>query len=233
MAETRLWRWLQKWRERRGLAPGAQPSPLTWRNQVFLHVGCGQASKAQTTPGFQGDDWQEIRLDIDPSTQPDLLASMLDMHLIGDGAVDAIYSSHNIEHLYPHEVAIALSEFLRVLKPNGFLVLTCPDLQSVCQAVAANRLLEPLYISAAGPIGPLDILYGHRQQIAQGKTYMAHRTGFTLSSLCADLTSAGFASVIGQQLAERFELWLLASKCPRSETELQALAEQHWPAGHP
>ena len=99
MAETRLWRWLQKWRERRGLAPGAQPSPLTWRNQVFLHVGCGQASKAQTTPGFQGDDWQEIRLDIDPFAQPDLLASMLDMHLIGDGAVDAIYSSHNIEPL--------------------------------------------------------------------------------------------------------------------------------------
>lgn len=231
MAENWLWRWLAHWHRKSGLMPGNHSMPLLPDGPVFLHVGCGQASQAETTPGFQGDDWHEIRLDIDPAAKPDLLASMLDMHMLADGTVDAIFSSHNIEHLFSHEVAQALAEFLRVLKPNGFLVLTCPDLQSVCQAVAANRLLEPLYLSEAGPIAPIDILYGHRPQIAQGKTYMAHRTGFTLGSLCADLTHAGFASVIGQQRAERYELWLLASKSCRPDSEMQTLAAQHWPAG--
>ena len=38
-------------------------------------------------------------------------------------SVDAILSSQNIEHLYPHEVALALKEFLRVLRPDGFAVI--------------------------------------------------------------------------------------------------------------
>jgi len=45
---------------------------------------------------------------------------MLDMPAVADGSVDAIYSSHNIEHLYPDEIPVALKEFLRVLKPEGF-----------------------------------------------------------------------------------------------------------------
>ena len=97
--------------------------------------------------------------------------------------MQAIFSSHNIEHIYPHEVNVALKEFLRVLTPDGFVVLTCPDLQSVCEAVANNKLLEPLYVSPAGPISPIDILYGHRGFIAQGNHFMAHRCGFTSSSL--------------------------------------------------
>ena len=43
-------------------------------------------------------------------------------------SVDAVFSSHNIEHLYPHEVPLALKEFMRVLKPDGFVLMTCPDL---------------------------------------------------------------------------------------------------------
>ena len=33
----------------------------------FLHVGCGQANKADTTKGFNTDAWQEVRFDIDPA----------------------------------------------------------------------------------------------------------------------------------------------------------------------
>jgi hypothetical protein len=32
----------------------------------FLHVGCGSATKARTTAGFNNDAWQEVRFDIDP-----------------------------------------------------------------------------------------------------------------------------------------------------------------------
>jgi hypothetical protein len=53
---------------------------------------------------------------------------------------------------------LVLKEFLRVLSTDGFVVLTCPDLQSVCEHVARDRLLEPLYVSPSGPIAPLDVL---------------------------------------------------------------------------
>ena len=111
----------------------------------FLHVGCGPKRKAQTTKGFNTQEWTEIRLDIDPSAQPDVIGTMTDMSAVASESVDAIYSSHNIEHLYPHEVPLAFAEFLRVLKPDGFFVVTCPDLQSVCKLIAEDKVTEPAY----------------------------------------------------------------------------------------
>ena len=61
----------------------------------------------------------------------------------------------------------------RVLDESGVLVLTCPDLQSVAQLVADDKLLEPAYHAPAGPIAPLDILYGHRPAMAAGNLFMA------------------------------------------------------------
>ena len=55
---------------------------------------------------------------------------MTNISSVSSESLDAVFSSHNIENLYPHEVPVALSEFLRVLKPDGFVVITCPDLQS-------------------------------------------------------------------------------------------------------
>ena len=178
----------------------------------FLHVGCGGQRQEDTLPIFNDGNWDEIRLDIDPAAQPDFLGSMTDLSALAEASVDAIYSSHNIEHLYPHEVSIALREFLRVLRADGFMVVTCPDLQSVCSLVAQNRLTETIYVSPAGPIAPLDILYGHRKAIEQGQTGMAHRGGFTRDSLVAALQCAGFGTVSAICRAEHFDLWAFAAK---------------------
>lgn len=94
---------------------------------TFLHIGCGPKRKDQTTRGFNTDAWTEIRLDIDTSVQPDVTGTMTDMAAVANESVDDIFSSHNIEYLYPHEVPVALAEFLRVLKSDGFLIITCPD----------------------------------------------------------------------------------------------------------
>jgi len=85
--------------------------------KTFLHVGCGLKRKDQTTRGFNISEWQEQRLDIDPSVNPDIIGTMTDMSSLDPASVEAIFSSHNIEHLYPHEVLTALAEFKRVLKP--------------------------------------------------------------------------------------------------------------------
>ena len=36
---------------------------------------------------------------------------MTDMSMVDSAAVDAVWSSHNLEHLYAHEVPVALGEF--------------------------------------------------------------------------------------------------------------------------
>ena len=198
---------------------------------VFLHVGCGPARKDRTTRTFAGPDWRELRLDIDAGVNPDIVGSMTDMAGVLSGSVDAVYSSHNIEHLYAHEVPRALGEFNRVLRPDGFLVITCPDLQSIAAVVAQDRLLEPVYTSPAGPIAAVDILYGHRAQIAAGNLFMAHRYGFTRGTLKTHLGAAGFAAIISiSRGAPNYDIWAVALKRQSSEAELRALAQDHIPA---
>ena len=195
--------------------------------KTFLHVGCGPKRKDSTTAAFA--DWIELRFDIDESVQPDLIGTMTDMSSVPSESVDAIFSSHNIEHLYPHEVPVALSEFLRVLRPDGFAVITCPDLQSVCALVAEDKLTDPAYSSPAGPIAPLDILYGHRPAIARGNLYMAHRCGFTEKVLSGTLQSSGFKKIASMKRgAPYFDLWALACKVDLNEEELLYLAKSHF-----
>lgn len=197
----------------------------------ILHVGPGHRSNGARLPAaFQGIEWQEIRLDIDPLNEPDIVGSMLDMGAVADASVDAIYSSHNIEHVHAHEVPQVLKEFLRVLKPDGFLVVTCPDLQTVCQLVAEDKLGDAAYTSQAGPITPLDILYGHGAALAAGHHYMAHKCGFTLKTLTQALQAAGFQAIGGKRRSRALDLWAVASKGKIDETALRELAMKVLPA---
>ena len=199
--------------------------------KTILHVGPGHRKNGAKLPAaFQGSEWKEIRLDIDPANEPDIVGSMLDMAAVQDASVDAIYSAHNIEHVYAHEVPQVLKEFLRVLKPDGFLVATCPDLQTVCQLVAEDKLGDAAYTSQAGPITPLDILYGHGAALAAGHHYMAHKTGFTLKTLTQALHHAGFATSAGKRRLRGLDLWVVASKGPMDETALRELAGRVLPA---
>jgi SAM-dependent methyltransferase len=227
--------WLESFRSRQGLrrtqnadASSGAGSVFQWETTVgqrsFLHVGCGGSSKQHAAPGFRGDDWREVRLDMDAAVAPDIVASMTDMAVVPDAAVDAIYSSHNIEHLYPHEVPFAFAEFYRVLKPDGFLVLTCPDLRSICALVVDDKLDAPAYLTPNGEsIAPLDVLYGHRSSMAQGNLFMAHRCGFTQRTLMDAAKEAGFKIGHSLQRPSVFDLWLLAFK---SEVTIDRLMQQ-------
>jgi len=199
--------------------------------QTVLHVGAGHPrSGAQLPAAFRIPEWREIRLDIDPANQPDVVGSMLDMSAVSAGTIDAVYSAHNIEHVFPHEVPVVLKEFLRVLSDAGFLVVTCPDLQTVAQLVADDKLMEAAYTSPAGPITPLDILYGYRPAIEQGNHFMAHKCGFTLKVLLTMLTSAGFQAVAGKRRVKAFDLWAVASKGVMSDDAIRELAAKYLPA---
>jgi len=196
--------------------------------KTFLHVGCGPQNKSSCL-GFDNDNWKEIRLDIDDNVNPDIVGTLTDMKSVETGSVDAVYSSHNIEHIFPHEVPVALSEFYRVLKEDGIVVITCPDLQSVCEEVVKDKLLEPLYESDIGPISPIDILYGHRGFIVQGNEYMAHKGGFTYSVLDRAFYEAGFKARYGGRRIVAWDLFIVAFKQEKSDEEIKKIALKFLP----
>jgi SAM-dependent methyltransferase len=186
-----------------------RPAPEAELRSV-LHVGSGPANADKLHPSFRGPQWREIRLDIDPTTRPDILADMMDMSPVASGSVDAVWSSHNIEHVYAHHVSAVLREFLRVLKPGGFVLINCPDMQSIAQAVLDTGLTKPAYQSASGPITPHDMIFGFGEAVAAGCEFMAHKTAFTGQSLGEALVAAGFGKVRVKR--ERFDLWARADK---------------------
>ncbi|CAK0769538.1 SAM-dependent methyltransferase [Gammaproteobacteria bacterium] len=232
-----LWRIIEHWlktkfifsEDARGKNVAIQSE---WNNSeinILLHVGCGGATKINTSPGFQSENWREVRLDINPGVNPDIVGSILDMSMIPTKSVDGVFSSHTLEHLYPHEVPIALTEIRRVLKSEGIFLVTVPDLQSVAQLIVEDKFTECIYISAAGPIRPLDILYGHEPSLAMGNLYMAHHGGFTLTTLVGILKKAGFVSVAGMRRNNKFDLWVLATEQNVEDAKLRELAAQYFP----
>lgn len=151
-----------------------------------LHVGSGGQALPEWLAGFE-----EVRLDIDPASQPDICASMLDMGEIGE--FDRVFSSHALEHVYPYEVQAALSEFLRVLKVGGAALVFVPDMEDV------RPTEDVLYDSPAGPITGLDMFYGLRSML-KDHPYMAHHNAFTAKTLEAEMLKAGFSKVVVQRV---------------------------------
>jgi SAM-dependent methyltransferase len=161
--------------------------------------------------------WEEVRLDIDPEVKPDVVGSITELDLsFSPQSFDAVWSSHVLEHLYAHEVYPALRQFFRVLKPHGFALIMSPDLEAVARYIVNHGIASVAYESPAGPIRPLDMLYGHTRAIEGGHVHMAHRTGFTAERLGNLLLSAGFSTVSTR--TENFEVCALALM-PEAEGE--------------
>jgi len=147
-----------------------------------LHVGSGGTS----LPEWCGK-CDEVRLDIDPGCNPDIVGDIRNLGEIGK--FDVILSSHVIEHLYEHELAQVFSEFQRVLNDDGVMIMFVPDLEGI------KATDEIVYISYFGtPVTGLDMIYGMTDAI-KDMPFMAHHTGFTKDRLEKVLSAAGFVDV--------------------------------------
>jgi SAM-dependent methyltransferase len=193
-------------------APGPAPAaaPMQEERYRVLHVGCGANSANRLHRVFGPAHWDEIRLDIDDSTKPDISGSIVDMRgFAEDECCDAIYASHVVEHMLQHEIASALSEFHRVLTPTGFALIRVPDIEAVAQFIIDGRIDEVIYTSPAGPVTPLDMLYGHGGSIARGSLAMRHGTAFTQDLMAKRLLTAGFAELRVTR-TDTYEIWAAA-----------------------
>jgi SAM-dependent methyltransferase len=192
------------------------------RERVLVNVGCGARNSSSLPRYF--DTWQQLRVDVDPSVQPDILADLTDLSPIPDASADAVWAAHCIEHLYAHQVKLALSEFRRVLREDGFVCVIVPDLQIVAQYVAADRLHEALYDSPAGPVTPHDIVFGFGAAIAGGRISMAHRCGFTPSMLQRCFNELPYGEVLLRRRSADLELVAVARAIPaKDESDRAAL----------
>ena len=192
--------------------------------KTLLHVGCASLNISDLK-GFNNDNWTEIRFDIDETRNPDIVGTIVDLSLVETGSVDAVYSAYNLDHIYPHEVPKTLKEFFRVLKNDGIAIIKCPDIQSVCEAIGKDKLLDTFYQSPVGPITPIDILFGNRKAIAKGNEFMAKKGGFTYSVLDGALHQAGFVIRYGGRIKNGRELAVVAFKSMKTELELKNIAD--------
>ena len=172
-----------------------------------LDAGSGLLHVHRRIPVFDQAEWERVTIDVDASVGADHIGSLTDMRsFFSDQSFDAIWSSHTLEHLFFFELKLALAEFRRILKPGGFVLVTCPDIEAVAGAVVTHGLDHTAYISPAGPITLHDILFGHGPSIERGATAMAHRTGLTVDRLGKLSLDAGFAeTIVGS--GRSFDLW--------------------------
>jgi predicted SAM-dependent methyltransferase len=134
------------------------------RDNVFLDVGCGPFKKE----GFLG-------IDIDPSCNPDIVASMDNIPL-PDASVIELRSSHSLEHVTKYDVPRVLQEWKRLLKPGGIAVIEVPDLEWCIHNWLWRKTTD----------WHMDTIFG--QQTSPGE---AHRTGFTYDIMADYLRQAG------------------------------------------
>jgi SAM-dependent methyltransferase len=190
-----------------------QPSPPTaGRQKLLVNLGCGWQGTSWLPALFS--NWRELRVDVDPEVAPDVVADITDLSPIETGMVDAIWSSHCVEHVYLHQVRQAVAEAYRVLRDDGFWCMIVPDLQAIAHYMANDRLHEVVYEAPAGPVTAHDMIFGHGLSIARGRTSMAHRCGFTPTLLLQQLQTAPFAEFVVRRRPNQQELAAIALKQP-------------------
>ena len=159
----------------------------------ILHVGCGRVKLPEWFKGYE-----EIRLDLDPEANPDILGGMDDIPL-PDESVNAIYTSHTLEHVYYNDAIKTLREFLRVLSPSGMAMVIVPDVKSIAQRILDDDMYGSVYEVGGISVSAADMLYGHQglmEGSEPGREFrFCHKFGYTPKTLGAALATAGFSGV--------------------------------------
>lgn len=127
-------------------------------------------------------EWKII--DIEPRPEVDYVANAHDLSQFESNSVDAIYASHVLEHFYyglNNELISTLKEWSRVLKPGGQLLISVPDLKTLCWLYLHPNLM-PIERHQI-----MRIIFG-----GQTNVYDVHKVGFDFDILALYLEEVGF-----------------------------------------
>jgi SAM-dependent methyltransferase len=155
-----------------------------WQQQskpVRLHLGCGSRlfDEYINVDGeyMQGDP----NVTIHDITKPFLLP---------DNSVDEILTVHVIEHLNRSRVPPMFIEWLRILRPGGFVAVEWPDLLKMCQEIVTNPAVfwsDDRRVLKRTVLG----IYGDNERYPD--PVMLHKWGYSAESMSRLFKSLGFS----------------------------------------
>lgn len=134
-----------------------------------LHIGGTQVSP----------NWEIFNIQQDKGV--DYVGDAENLKRFPDETFDKVYASHVLEHFDGRVITKVLTEWYRVLKPDGLLYLSVPDMDIICELFLDKAL------SLKSRIKLLNIIYGGHTD-----SYDYHYFGFDLQLLVGYLESAGF-----------------------------------------
>lgn len=134
-----------------------------------LHLGCGLKLL---------DNY--INVDIRPELNCDVVDNVKDLNKFENSSVEEIYACHVLEHFNRFEYKEVLKRWFDVLKPNGVLKISVPDIGAVVNQYNKGIPLKKL----------MGFLYG-------GQTYSHnfHYVGFDFNTLKEDMEEIGFVGI--------------------------------------
>jgi len=142
---------------------------------VGIHLGAGGVE----IPGL-------INSDLYNTTVGEKL-NAINLRGFKDASIDLIETHHMIEHLSFAEFEIALKEWFRVLRPEGYLIISCPDITSVSARWLWLAIKNKFVPCADERLYTLKMIYG-----SQEHNGMFHKSGYDKSHLKMLLEKWGF-----------------------------------------
>ncbi len=139
-------------------------------DKTAVDIGCGPIHR--TIEGIT-----PIRVDIREDVQPDYRADVRDLPF-GDESFDIVFSSHVLEHFNRAEWKLVLKEWLRLVKPDGKIILNLPNIAWAAHMIAVEHIIDD---------NVLNVLYG-QQSYAQD----FHYNGLTPERVSEALEENGF-----------------------------------------
>lgn len=140
------------------------------KGNMKLHLGCG----SKILDGF-------INIDIRNDLGANIVDNIAELKFVKENnSIDLIYSCHVLEHFGRNEYKNVLKRWFDVLKPNGILRLSVPDIEACINYYNNTKDLQKL----------LGFFWG-----GQNYKYNFHYMGWDFKSLKKDLLEIGFKKI--------------------------------------
>ena len=130
-------------------------------------------------------DW----INVDGNGEGDITADLRDLSMIESDTADAVAAIHVLEHFYAWEAEPLLTEWKRILKPGGVLILELPDMNKVWSYISW------CYLNHKGilPFMSTQAIWGGDME---ANPAMAHKYGWFEQQLMDLLKKVGFKTVV-------------------------------------
>lgn len=155
------------------------------KGPIRLHIGCG----SRIFEGYINVDGEYMRHD--PNV---IVHDITQAFPLADNSVDEILSVHVIEHIMRNRVMDMMREWLRILKPGGFVAVEWPDFLKMCQEVVRNP--DCLNFDADRRLQKRTILGIFGDNLRYPDPVMWHKWGYSTGSLSKLFQHAGYSRTV-------------------------------------